>query len=132
MLTLVAWSLQERVTTAWTWAVIAGVMVSFVSALPFYSPLIGYLAVTLVARILQRHVWQTPILAMFVAAFIGTLLMHALSIVVLRFSGDPLPIQESLNLITLPSALLNLVLAIPVYAVIKDLSEVLYPMELEV
>ncbi len=34
LLTLVAWALQERARTAWIWALIAGVAVSFISALP--------------------------------------------------------------------------------------------------
>lgn len=128
---LVAWALQERVTTSWQWALVAGALVGFVSGLPWFVPLVGYLLIIGVARLLQRRVWQAPLLAMFTVSFIGTLMMHILSVISLRLSGDPLPLGDSFSLITLPSILLNLLLAIPVYAVIRDLARWLYPAAVE-
>ncbi|MCL4560429.1 MAG: rod shape-determining protein MreD [Chloroflexi bacterium] len=132
LLALTAWGLQERVETAWIWAFIGGVMVSFVSGLPFFTPLIGYLLVTALTRYLRRRVWQTPILVMFLATFVGTLILHGLSLAALELAGDPYPLGESLRLITLPSALLNLLLALPVYAFINDIARWLYPVEVEI
>lgn len=128
---LAAWALQERVTTSWQWALVAGALVGFVSGLPWFVPLVGYLLIIGVARLLQRRVWQAPLLAMFTVSFVGTLFMHLLSLITLRLSGDPLPFGDSLSLITLPSILLNLFLAIPVYSLLKDLAGWLYPLEVE-
>ncbi len=128
---LAAWALQERVTTSWQWALVAGVLVGFVSGLPWFVPLTGYLMVVGLARLLQRRVWQAPLLAMFAVSLIGTLVMHILSIFSLRLLGDPLPLGDSLSLITLPSILLNLLLAIPVYAGMRDLARWLYPAVVE-
>jgi len=128
---LAAWALQERVTTSWQWALVAGVLVGFVSGLPWFVPLTGYLMVIGLARLLQRRVWQAPLLAMFAVSLIGTLVMHILSIFSLRLLGDPLPLGDSLSLITLPSILLNLLLAIPVYAGMRDLARWLYPAVVE-
>jgi len=128
---LAAWALQERVTTSWQWALVAGVLVGFVSSLPWFVPLAGYLMVVGLARLLQRRVWQAPLLAIFAVSLIGTLVMHILSIFSLRLLGDPLPLGDSLSLITLPSILLNLLLAIPVYAGMRDLARWLYPAVVE-
>jgi len=128
---LAAWALQERINTAWQWALAAGALVGFVSGLPWFVPLAGYLLVIGVARLLQRRVWQAPLLAMFTVSFVGTLFMHLLSLITLRLSGDPLPFGDSLSLITLPSILLNLFLAIPVYSLLRDLAGWLYPLEVE-
>lgn len=134
---LAAWALcaaptrQERINTAWQWALAAGALVGFVSGLPWFVPLAGYLLVVGVARLLQRRVWQAPLLAMFTVSFVGTLFMHLLSLITLRLSGDPLPFGDSLSLITLPSILLNLFLAIPVYPLLRDLAGWLYPLEVE-
>lgn len=130
MLFVIAWALQERVRSAWQWAVIAGLMVTFVSATPLFAPFIGILLVTGVARLLRRQVWQTPILAMFVTTFIGTVIMQGMYFFVLTTSGTTLPLQESLTLTTLPSALLNLILALPVYTIITDLANWVYPEEM--
>jgi hypothetical protein len=131
LLVLVAWSVQERVKTAWHWAVIAALLVSLVTALPLAATLLGYLAVTGTALLLRRAFWQRPLFAMIAGTFAATVIMHAISILALRSLGTPLPLIESLNQITLPSALLNLLLAIPVYGVIGDLANWLYPVEIE-
>jgi hypothetical protein len=69
---------------------------------------------------------------MLIATFFGTLIVHLVQIVALRVLGTSLPFWESLNLVTLPSVLLNLLLAIPFYAIFSDLARLLYPEPLEV
>jgi hypothetical protein len=49
----------------------------------------------------------------------------------LRVVGTPLPLLETLNLIILPSTILNLLLSIPIFALIKDFAEWLYPEEID-
>lgn len=129
LLALAAWALQERVKSSWQWAVLAGAAVSLISGLPYLIPLFGYLLVTGIARLLQRRVWQTPVLAMFVTVMLGTILFHVLSIFGLQASGTPISFQEGLTMVTLPSALLNLILALPVYTVISDIAHWVYPGE---
>jgi rod shape-determining protein MreD len=124
---LAAWSLQEEVDSAWHWAAATGLLVGFVSGIPWVVPLAGYIAIVLVAQIFQRRVWQAPLLAMFSITFLGTIIVSFLSLAVLRFAGVPLQISDVLGLLTLPSVLLNMLLAIPVYAVMRDLARWVYP-----
>jgi rod shape-determining protein MreD len=124
---LAAWSLQEEVDSAWHWAAATGLLVGFVSGIPLAVPLVGYIAIVFLARIFQRRVWQAPLLAMFSITFLGTILVSALSLGVLRFAGVPLPMSDVLGLLALPSVLLNMLLAIPVYAVMRDLARWVYP-----
>jgi cell shape-determining protein MreD len=132
LLGLVAWSLHERVSSAWFWAVFAGLLVSMVSALPFLAPLWGYLIVTTLARLLRQRVWQTPFLAMLLVTFAGTLVTLALDWAVLQFQTGAYPLSTAINLIVMPSALLNLLFALPVYALVNDLADFLYPEKVEV
>lgn len=133
LLVLVAWALHGRARSAWFWAITAGLMVGFVSAVPMVIPLIGYLIVTAIARLLRRQVvWQTPILSMFLVTFLGSIISQGLVMGALIFNGTPLPLLDSLNLVILPGTLLNLLLALPVYAVISDLAQWVYPEEVEV
>lgn len=131
LLALIAWSVQERVTTAWHWSIIGGLMVSFVSAIPTSVILAGYLLATGIAVLLRFRVWQIRLLAMLAATFFGTLITHALAITSLRLNETAIPILESFNTITLPSILLNLLVAVPMYAIIGDLANWLYPEEIE-
>jgi len=132
LLFILAWALQKLVQTAWQWCLIGAVIFSLVSALPLGTPLLAYGLATAIALLLRHQMWHVPILAMLVAVLVGTLISHMVSLVALRLTGDPIPILQALNLITLPSAFLNLVLAIPAYALMGDLASWLYPEELEV
>ena len=129
LLVVIAWALQERVPSGFEWGLTGGLMVGAITAMPFYVPLASYLAAVGLARLLRRRVWQTPLLAMFVATIGGSLIYQILSWTVLRIQGVPLPIVESLNQVVLPATLLNLVLALPVYAVVTDLAQSVYPEE---
>jgi len=127
---LVAWTFQENVRAAWFWALVAGSLVSFVSAMPLFTPLLGYLIIAGFARLLQSRIWRAPILAMFITIFAGTIFQHLLSILALLVAdGIPISWMDSLNLITLPSVLLNLFLSLPVYVLIGDLAKLVYPAE---
>lgn len=132
LLALIAWALQTRVETGIHWGIIGGLLVSVVSGLPFGITLVGYLLVVTLALVLRRRVWQVPLLAMIVTTFFGTLVIHTVALIALRVAGTPLPVLQALNLVTLPSILLNLLLAVPIYAMISDLSKWVYPEKLEI
>jgi rod shape-determining protein MreD len=127
LILLAAWALQDRVESAWHWALVACIMVSFVSKMPWPIHVFGYLAVVFFAQILQRRVWQAPLLAMFSVTFAGTLFMHIFSFAVLRIFGTPFSFGDVAGLVTLPSLLLNMLFAIPIYTVMRDLARWVYP-----
>jgi hypothetical protein len=132
LLVLVAWAVQERVNTAWHWGFIAGVLVSLVTAIPALTVILSYLLVTGGAILFRRIFWARPLLAMILAAITGTLISHAVSQVALRLANIAIPIGLALNIVTLPSVLLNLLLAIPVFAFVSDLANWLHPKEIEI
>jgi rod shape-determining protein MreD len=132
LLAILAWALQKRVQTAWRWSIIGGLFMSILSALPVGLPLVSYGLATGLALLLRKRVWQTPLLAMFVTTFSGTLITQGISLGALVALGSPIPILEALNLVTLPSVLLNLTLALPAYALMGDLANWIYPEEIEV
>jgi rod shape-determining protein MreD len=124
---LAAWALQENVDSSWHWAAAVGMLVGFVSALPWYVPLLSYLFVVALAQMLQRRVWQAPLLAMFSVTFLGTVFLNILSYLVMRIGGVEMPFNDVLGLLVLPGVLLNMLLAVPVYTIMRDLSRWVYP-----
>jgi rod shape-determining protein MreD len=131
LLFFAAWSLQEQVDNSWLWAVIGGVLISMLSAMPFYVPLIGYLGVVGIAKLLRRRVWQAPILAMFIVTLLATLLQQFLYVVALQVSGAPIAWGQALDAVIFPSVLLNLIFALPMFALVSDLVGRIYPLEVE-
>ncbi len=124
---LAAWALQDGVDTSLQWALLGSLMISLVSHLPWFIYAAAYAGVVLLARMMQRRVWQVPLLAMFSVTFMGTLLMHFMTYAYLAVTGPNIPIADALGLITLPSVLLNLLIAIPLYGLMRDLSRWVFP-----
>jgi len=124
---LAAWALQEEVDSAWHWAVATGMLVGFVSGILWVAPVASYLLVVAMAQILQRRVWQAPLLAMFTVTFLGTLASSLFSLTALRLAGVPLLIGDVFGFVTLPGILLNMLLAIPVFVVMRDLARWIHP-----
>jgi rod shape-determining protein MreD len=131
LLFLAAWSLHDKVKNSWLWAAIGGFLISLVSAMPFYAPLIGYLGVVGIATLLKRRVWQAPILAMFIVTLFGTLFQQAVDVIALQISRAPISWGQSLDTVILPSVLLNLIIALPMFALVNDVIGRIYPLEVE-
>ncbi len=131
MLTVVSWSLHEKVRSTWPWAVAAGLMVGWVSALPWWVPLAGYAMIAGMSAFLQSRLWQIPILSLFILTLAGTVSLQGSSYLVLIILGANLPLLESFNLILLPSLLLNFLLALPVYGLIGEVASWVNPKEIE-
>lgn len=131
LLFLIAWSLQEEVKNTWLWTAIAGVLISLFSAMPYFAPLIGYLGAVGLSKLLQRRVWRIPILAMFIVTLLGTLFQHVVYIVALQVDGAPISWAQSLDTVIVPSILLNLIFALPIYAIANELVGRIYPLEVE-
>ena len=129
LLVLGAWALQKRVKSAWLWAALGCAMLAFVSNMPWPVLAIGYFGVVFVAQVLQKRVWQAPLLAMFSVVFIGTLFLHLLSFIALSLLGTPFVFGDVIGLITLPSLLLNMLFSIPIYTFMRDLARWVYPAE---
>ncbi len=129
LVAVAAWSLQERAQTAWHWAILAGLLVGWTSAAPWAISLIGYMLMVIFARALVRRIWQTPLLAMFVVVFVGTLLMHVLTIAALILTGSRMTFADALSVVTLPSLFINLSLALLIYPILRDLAVWVYDIE---
>jgi len=127
LIMLAAWALQDQVDSAWHWAVATGILVGFVSGIMWIVPVISYVIVVALAKILRLRVWQAPLLAMFTVSFLGTIVSSLLSVIWLRVSSVPIALQDTLGLVILPTVLLNMLFAIPVYAVMRDLAYWTYP-----
>ena len=129
LLWLAAWGLQKQVKSAWIWSILAGIFVAYVSAIPWYVPLIGYAGTTYIARMINRKIWQSPLLMMFVVTIVGSMLINGISYLALRVSGVSIPFYTGLVTVIIPSILINLLLALPMYVIVKDTAQWVYPLE---
>lgn len=129
LLLLVAGSLQEGVKRVWLWTAIGAGMVAFVSAVPPAVTLLGYLLAVGLARLLHGRIWQAPLLAMFFTIAVSTILQQGIILLFLNLSGSGIPLAQGFSRVILPSAFLNLIGALPVYVLVTDFANLVYPVE---
>ncbi len=127
LLLVIALCLHQKQSRFWILVLIMGGIVGFVSALPFFLPMVVYLAVYLLSFSLKQRIWQTPLLGMFLLTFGATILAHSLSIAVLFVQQIPFNFSDALVSVVLPAVFLNMFLAIPVHAIIREMTVWLYP-----
>jgi hypothetical protein len=131
LLVLLAWILREREKAVWQPALIAGSLVGLASALPIWLPIAGYLLIAGLAHLLQGQLWQIPLLTLFTLTFIGSIIIRGLSLFYLTVIGTPLELGEAFNLVILPTTILNLFLALPIFGLIGEITNWFYPIEQE-
>jgi cell shape-determining protein MreD len=122
LLFVVAWCLQDRSKRLWLLVILMAGLAGSVSALPVYIPFVVYLIVYRVSRLVQSRLMQSPLLGMLVLTFAATLLQVALNIVYLFITRVDLNFTDALVEVALPSVLLNMLLAIPVHAIVREIA----------
>jgi hypothetical protein len=126
MLILIAWGLQEESKNAWMWAILGGLAIGFGSAAPWFIFPICYLILIAITTRFRSRIWQNPILAMMIITTIGTFMILGVEFTFLRLSGINLSFKESLTRTILPSMLLNLLLAFPVFWGMRETARLIY------
>jgi cell shape-determining protein MreD len=128
---IAAWALLSKDNSAWIWAIIAGLAFGFISAAPWYSSVTAYLAVVIMAKLIKSKIWQSPLLSMFVITILGSIILYLLTFLGLLIQGINYPWQDTLVRIIIPSIFLNLFMAIPIHAIVKDSVRWIFGTEVE-
>lgn len=123
---LAAWGLTSKDRSGYLLAFFAGGLVSYVSALPWYVYPISYLVAIAIARYVSTQLWQSPLLSMFAITLLASIVLYLASMAGLRINGTEYSWQVSLSNVIIPSIFLNLLLAIPIYALGRDFSGWVY------
>jgi hypothetical protein len=126
LLVLIIYAMHPRTENAWFWMILAGFVYGYISKLPFIIPLIVFGIIILSANFIKKRIWQMPILAYLFLVIGGTFFYQIMSLISLKFFGSALPIMESINLIVIPSVLLNLIFSIPIYYIFNDFLDVVF------
>jgi cell shape-determining protein MreD len=132
LITLLAWIIHDQNASHWRWGILAGVLMGFSSALPFWLVLIEYMLVVWFLGAIQARVWQAPMLILFSSVFGGTFIINSMDFLFLWISGVGLNFDEVFNLVILPSLVLNVILALPIFAIMGELAKQVFPIEEEV
>ena len=132
LLVLISWIMVSDRKHHWQLGVFAGLLVGISSAIPWWIPVVTYSVFVLAVTYVQRRVWQVPIWLMLTATFFGTLVIYSVEVVYLWVTAVPLNLVEVLNIVILPSVVLNMLAALPVYGLVGEVAKRIFPKEVEV
>lgn len=131
LLFVVAWCLQDRNRQLWLLVIVMAGIAGSISALPAYFPIVVYLFVFRVSKLFQARLMQSPLLSMLVLTFAATLLQLILSMGYLFVIQVDLNFSDALVEVALPSVLLNMLLAIPIHAIVREIGVYAFPKGVE-
>jgi hypothetical protein len=69
---------------------------------------------------------------MYLTTFLGSFLVSGINYLALVINGTPLGFLDSLSLVMLPGLIWNMLLALPVYSIMNDLADWVFPAEIRV
>lgn len=124
---MIAWIIQTKINHSWLWLIIAISVMSYVSAIPWYATAISYLIILGIASFIKGRLWQSPLLSFLLVLIIGSFIYYFTGFISLKINGSMIQFSESLNRIILPSLVMNLVFALPIYLISRDMILWLYP-----
>lgn len=128
LLIVIAWSMNTKDGGGIVWAIFAGVLVSLISSLSPIVPIAGYVLSAIATRAIASRTWQVPLIASFFSTIIATVILHSASIMVLWVNSDfVVDILQMVQIISIPSLFINLILIIPVNSVVRDIAHWVYP-----
>jgi len=126
LLFVIAWCLNRQARKFYVPALLAGALISFISSIPFPMAIISYLVAALLTRAFVSRLWEMPIFTMLIITIVATFFQHLLYIVTMQFQGISISLLSSLQEITLPSIFLNIIIAFPVYFIVRDAQKFVY------
>lgn len=127
LLVVASWGLHQRTRYLWVVILLMSAMVGAISAEPMLIVVIVYMGVYLASTWVRERILQSPLLAMFFLVFAGTLFQHFFYMISLFISRTSFVWREAVFNILLPSLILNMLLAIPVHALIQELARTSQP-----
>lgn len=131
LLFVIAWSLHQREKYFWILIIGFALVISFISAQGFLFVVLLYLAVYLSAWFLRVRIWQSPLMAMLLLAFFATMAQFVINVFSMFSKGIAFSIYDVLIRVALPSLVLNVLLAIPVHALVLEMLRWIYPKTVE-
>ncbi len=123
LVVLVAIALQKTVNTSWQWSIVGGLFMDFLSGLPFGIFTVSYLLATGLALIIRDRIWRFSFLMQLLVVFFGTIFSHAISFLVLFLQGSDISLGTVLQVVTLPSVILNFMISLPIFILTQDILE---------
>ena len=132
LLIVLAWGLQAPLEEALFWAFVGGITQDLLSIMPIGTSVIAPVIILFGAEVIRKQLYRVSILTLMGMVLAGTLLNEVVSLIVLALIGAPRDLAEVLPYVLLPEIFYNLILMLPIYAVLRLIQRRIHRPELTV
>lgn len=129
LLMVIAWALQPEisVTDIVLFSILTGLIIGFISAEPMWILVSVYLLSAIFSNYLKNRFVQIPILLMFMSGLIFTFFHLLINLIVFQISGSIIDLRTGLEIVIMPSLILCVIAALPVYLLVGELRRLTFP-----
>lgn len=119
LLCVIAWSVNGRLETGVTWALVGGIVSDLMSAAPLGTSALGLVLLVFAIDTIKRQLFGVNFLLVLLIVVVATALHAYLIMIVLAISGFRVTPVPSTLYVILPSVVYNLAFIVPVYVLIR-------------
>jgi rod shape-determining protein MreD len=127
LILVLSWTLAGDWSGGLVWGFIGGVLLDLLSGGPFGKSALALVLVAYVASWSEGQFWRSHILLPLAAALLGTLVYHVIVFFVLIVGGTRMDWLGALTGVLLPALLVNTLIIVPVFWLLRAVHEAVYP-----
>jgi rod shape-determining protein MreD len=127
LLLSLSWTLAGEWQGGPAWGLMGGLCLDLLSGGPLGAHALGLVLVAFGASLSEGRFWRSHVLLPLATVLLGTVLYHLIYLALLAISGHSVAWGAGLAGVTLPAVLLNTLLMLPVYHLVRWLHIVTHP-----
>ena len=130
LVVVLAWNLARHEIDAPMWAFVGGLFADILSGGTMGAATFAVTIVALLVAITEGNFYKANAFSAMLVAIVGTIWYHLLYLFIISLNGHLVQWADAITLITLPSALLNLILILPAYHSARWIVQLISPKEI--
>jgi rod shape-determining protein MreD len=132
LLAIVAWAVTGRSREAMILGLIGGLMLDLLSGVPLGATSLILVLIAFLVSLFEVRFWEAHLLMPLAVTLVASFMYHFLTLGIIWLMGRSVDISIMLSQVILPSAFLNLVLALPAAQGAQALRDSLFPPEVSI
>lgn len=132
LLAVVGWAQTGRTREALVFALWGGLSLDLLSGAPFGMTAIGLIVVAFLVSLLEGRFWEANFLLPLGVMVAATVIYHANFLLAAAVTGRPVDLDLAISRVFLPSAILDVLLALPAAQLALRIHETLFPPRVKV
>ncbi len=132
LLAVVAWALAGRAEEAMVWGLVGGFLLDMLSAAPLGVTAIALVAIAFLVSLLEGRFWEAHLLMPAAAVLVASLIYGLIALGAAMVAGATPDLATSVSRVLLPSAFLDVLLALPATQLAESVVQSLFPPEVAI